>query len=66
MNHDIGYFTFKDVKVKDNEELTVVYGHFIGDHEIFNEDLDVRVTFIGTVNRLFWKWSCYSPNEYRG
>ncbi len=52
--------------MKDNEELTVVYRHFIGDHEIFNEDLGVRVTFIGTVNSLFWKWTRYSPyKEYR-
>jgi hypothetical protein len=66
VNHGIGYFTYKDVKVKDNEELTVVYRHFIGDHEIFNEDLGVRVTFMGTVNSLFWKWTRYTPyKEYR-
>lgn len=65
VNHDIGYYSTKDEKVKNDERLNVVYRHFIDGYEIFNDDLGVEVSFIGTVKMLFWKWTRYSPyKEY--
>lgn len=65
VNHDIGYYSTKDEKVKNDERLNVVYRHFIDGYEIFNDDLGVEVSFIGTVKMLFWKWTRYTPyKEY--
>jgi hypothetical protein len=65
VNHGVGYYSTKDEKVKNDETLNVVYRHFIDGYEIFNDDLNVEVSFIGTVKMLFWKWTRYTPyKEY--
>lgn len=65
INHDIGYYMGKEVMVKNDETINIMYNHFIDGYEIFNEKLRVRVTFIGTVDSIFWKWTRYTPyKEY--
>ena len=65
-DHNVGYYTYNDEWIKNDEKISVKYRHFINDYEIFNEKLGLEVTINRSISSMFWKWTRYQPyREYQ-
>jgi len=62
-NHDIGYFNYKTVSVKNSESINVWYIHEIDGVRLLTDKMYVQVGVHGLVNRMFRQWTDAEPYQ---